>query len=122
MISHHTIKCGFERKPTVTNTTKRYVRTTKSFTGRGQQALMVEFFDLYKNGGDIKDAVRFLEGHPKFTTVQTAERIAAYYITVLKKSGHIRLADVSNTDYTDMYGDVDLEVANGLKPAATEAE
>lgn len=95
------------------NATKSYVRTRKGFTGRGQQALVVEFFDSRPNGGDIKDLVRFLEGHPKFTTVQTAERIAAYYITVLKKSGHITLSALSTDDYTDLYGDVDLTLANG---------
>lgn len=99
----------------MTNTTKCYVRTNKSFTGRGQQALVVEFFDTRPNGGDIKDLVRFLELHPKFSTVQTAERIAAYYITVLKKSGHIVTAVHSAEDNSYMYGDIDLDLANGLK-------
>jgi len=95
--------------------TKSYVRTNKGFAGRGQQALVVEFFDARPNGGDIKDLVRFLESHPKFTTVQTAERIAAYYITVLKKSGHIRLAERCVENNESMYGEIDLELANGLK-------
>jgi hypothetical protein len=96
------------------NITKRYARTSKGFSGRGQQALMVEFFDSRPNGADIKDAVRYLEAHPKFSTNQTAERIAAYYICVLKKSGHIVLTESSDrVDATNFYGEIDLELANG---------
>ena len=89
------------------NITKIYGRSGKEFSGRGQQALVFEFFATRPNGGDIKDLVRFLESHPKFSTNQTAERIAAYYICVLKKSGHIILLESSDkVDATAFYGDV----------------
>jgi hypothetical protein len=89
------------------NITKIYGRTDKKFDGRGQQAICVEFFDTRPNGGDIKDLVRFLESHPKFSTNQTAERIAAYYICVLKKSGHIVLTESSDTvDNSAFYGEI----------------
>jgi hypothetical protein len=67
--------------------------TTYSITSKagapakGQAGLVYERFAL--GACTIKEVVAHLEGHPKFVTVQTPERIAAYYICVLKKSGHI---------------------------------
>lgn len=65
-----------------------YARTVKvGFPTKGQAGLVYERFAL--GACTIKEVVAHLDGHPKFVTVQTAERIAAYYICVLKKSGHI---------------------------------
>jgi hypothetical protein len=64
-----------------------YASTNRPFKGTGQQRLVMERF--HKGACTIKEVVAHLEGHPQFHTCQTAERIAAYYICVLKKSGHI---------------------------------
>src|SRR5262245_2928269 len=81
---------------------KTYVVTGKSFTGRGQQALVYERFA--QGACDIKHVVDHLDAHPKFSTVQTSERIAAYYICVLKKSGHIRELEVRTEPPTPRTG------------------
>lgn len=66
---------------------KLYAVTGRSFSGRGQQALV---YARFASGAcTIKEVVASLEANPEFSTVQSAERIAAYYICVLKKSGHI---------------------------------
>jgi hydrogenase maturation factor HypF (carbamoyltransferase family) len=64
-----------------------YAVTTRKGEFRGQCALVYE--RLRTGPCTIKEIVAHLDAHPKFVTVQTSERIAAYYICVLKKSGHI---------------------------------
>lgn len=70
-----------------TGSKRAYRWVGKGFAGRGQQALCVERF--MQGPANCEELTEFLKGHPKFSTVQPAERIAAYYICVLKKSGHI---------------------------------
>lgn len=43
----------------------------------------------------VADVVPELESDPTFTTTQTPERIAAYYVCVLKKSGHLIAVDAT---------------------------
>jgi hypothetical protein len=69
------------------NSKKSYRWAGKAFSGRGQQALCVERF--MQGPANCEELVEFLKAHPKGATTQTWERIAAYYICVLKKSGHI---------------------------------
>lgn len=66
---------------------RTYTTTSKKSDARGQAALVYE--RLAQGPCTIKEVVAHLDTHPKFVTVQTSERIAAYYICVFKKSGHI---------------------------------
>lgn len=87
-----------------------YGTTGKSFDGKGQSALVYERFQL--GACTIKEVVAHLEGHPKFVTVQTPERIAAYYICVLKKSSHIVAVSTKVDEYNP---DLDESVVSTLR-------
>jgi hypothetical protein len=97
---------------------KLYARTPRKFVGSGQQALVVERFDL--GSCTIKEVVAHLEAHPKFHTCQSAERIAAYYICVLKKSGHIVVTDAEPV--VEFNPDVEAYLAGVIEETANEVE
>lgn len=80
------------------------------WSANGQQALVHERFA--QGPCTIKEVVAFLDSHPKFSTVQSSERIAAYYICVLKKAGY--LEKVSPEPVVEYNPDLDPEVQERL--------
>lgn len=75
-------------------TARTYRLTSKSgWSANGQQALVHERFA--QGACTIKEVVHFLDTHPKFVTRQNSERIAAYYICVLKKAGYLEEVTVA---------------------------
>jgi hypothetical protein len=60
----------------------------------GQKALVVQAFtSIPKESLTVSEIAKFLDLHPKFSTVQSSERIAAYYVCILNKEGYIARAE-----------------------------
>jgi len=69
-----------------------YVTTPKPFSGSGQKALVHRHFAAAKEAGaTYHDVAVALERDPDFKSRQSATRIAAYYLVILCKEGHLRL-------------------------------
>jgi hypothetical protein len=58
----------------------------------GQKKLVVEAFLSTPEPLTVSEIANFLDSHPKFNTVQSSERIAAYYVCILNKEGYISRA------------------------------
>jgi hypothetical protein len=72
---------------------KRYQKvagkTPAGVSGQAKQVWEV----LGNDALTYKEVARKLEAHPNFTTAQTPERIAAYYICVFHKRGYLQQLD-----------------------------
>jgi hypothetical protein len=70
-------------------TAHTYARTSKNASGFSGQKGQV--WAAMAQPGTVAEIAERLKRNPKFSTVQTPERIAAYYVCVLKKSGHVEI-------------------------------
>lgn len=74
-----------------------YVTTPKAFSGSGQKALVHKHFAASGEGGaTYHDVAVNLERDPDFKSRQSATRIAAYYLVILVKEGHLRLRNTED--------------------------
>ncbi len=76
-------------------TAATYTRTSKALKAKGQCAQVEAALARLGGRGTVTQIAAELEKDPNFSTVQTTERIAAYYVCVLKKSGHVAAVDTA---------------------------
>lgn len=76
-------------------TAATYVRTVKALNAKGQCAQVEAALARLGGRGTVEQIAAELANDATFRTVQTPERIAAYYVCVMKKSGHVAAVDTA---------------------------